>query len=327
MPEAPPLVLSGLGRRFSEGWALDPLDLSLESGTLTAVLGLNGSGKTTLLRLIAGVLPPSGGELWIHGVGGSAPLPRPLRAQTSYISQDLELDPELNGRENLLFLARLEGLGAVEADEACARLIEGFELQECLAKRVRRWSGGQRRRLHLAAALISKAPLLLFDEPSAGLDARVRETLWEELEARREEGATVLVVTHDLAAVQRHAGFALVLSGGRKAYFGGISNLLEEYGGRELVVRMLRPPSAALLERLGAHEGVSAAMARGRRLTIRLRGGESLERSLLRMLVDEEELPDSWEHGRSSIELAFHALTGGDVRKGGGGGGGRRRRR
>ncbi|MCG8458247.1 MAG: ABC transporter ATP-binding protein, partial [Holophagales bacterium] len=225
--------------------ALRGVDLELRAGTLTAVVGANGSGKTTLLRILAGNLAPAGGRVSLFGVESPATatvaVRRRLLRRLSYLGQDLALDPEMSGLETLELLAVLYGLRGPRRVEIEAE-IERFGLAEPVARPVAQWSGGQRRRLHLAGSLLVGADLLLADEPSAGLDRKGEERLWRLLESRAEGGAAVVVVSHDLARVARHAHRVVELEAGRITAQGPPAEVLAHGGLADEVPAAEAPP-------------------------------------------------------------------------------------
>jgi len=204
--------------------ALSGVDLDLPHGAITALLGVNGAGKTTLLRLLAGLLPPSAGEVSVLGcerpAAASPRRSRALRRRLSYVSQELALDPEMTGRETLALFATLNGVARRERGRRVDALARAFGTLEPLARPVAAWSGGQKRRLHLAAGMLHDPELLLLDEPTAGLDVPGVDFLWAELTRRAREGAAVVVATHDLPAAERHADFVVILDRGRVAAAG-----------------------------------------------------------------------------------------------------------
>ena len=197
--------LRGVGVRFAHAApALAEIDLSILPG-LTAVVGPNGAGKTTLLRILAGLLVPDTGTVEIPG-------DRRLRG---YIPQDLALDPEMTGRETLWLLASLHGVPRRERGDRITRLAESFGTAKHLPRPVAFWSGGLKRRLHLAAGMIHDPELLLLDEPTAGLDLEGNDFLWAELTRRAAAGRSIVVVTHDLDAAELHADRIVTLRDGR----------------------------------------------------------------------------------------------------------------
>ena len=215
----------GLGVRFGSADALAEVDLDIHPG-LTVLVGPNGAGKTTLLRVLAGLLVPD---------AGTVEIPRDRRRR-GYIPQDLALDPEMTGRETLWLLAALHGVPRRERAERIAGLAAAFGIAEHLPRPVAVWSGGLKRRLHLAAGMIHDPELLLLDEPTAGLDVERAGFRGAELKRRAAAGRAVAVVTHDLAAAERHADRAVVLHRGRIAASGpprGLEDLYRRVTGED----------------------------------------------------------------------------------------------
>jgi ABC-type multidrug transport system ATPase subunit len=225
----------GVGHRFGATTVLAGVDLELRHGEITALVGVNGSGKTTLLRILAGILEPTEGEVEVLGVRRPARSDRvtgrALRRRTSYVSQDPALDPEMTGGETLALVAALYGVGRRGRRRRVAELAAGFGVDSHLSRRVSTWSGGLRRRLHLAAGMIHDPDLLLLDEPTAGLDPEGRRLLWADLEARAKRGRSVAIVTHDLAAAERHAATVAILDRGALVAVGSPEQLLAMDGG------------------------------------------------------------------------------------------------
>jgi ABC-2 type transport system ATP-binding protein len=219
--------------------ALAGVDLTLSAvGELTVLVGVNGCGKTTLLRVLAAALAPSEGRVALLGhrspaAGGRRP-PRSLLRRLADVPQDPALDPEMRGGETLRLMAVLYGLPRRRRRARIAEVAVAFGLGELMDRPVATLSGGQRRRLHLAAGLLHEPDLLLLDEPAAGLDAGAREALWAELARRAGAGATIVVVSHALAEVERHAARVVMLDAGRVVADGAPAALLAESGATDL---------------------------------------------------------------------------------------------
>jgi len=235
--DGPGAAARGVVHNFGRGVrALAGVDLDLPRGTVTALLGANGAGKTTLLRVFAGLLPPTAGSVEVLGVANPAGRrSRELRRRIGYIPQSAALDPEMTGREILDLFTALYGVGRGERPARIAELAAAFGVASQLDRPVSDWSGGQRRRLHLAAGMIHDPDLTLLDEPTAGLDPEGNDLLWAELERRAGAGGTVAVVTHDLAAVERHAGRVAILDRGSVVVAGAPQELMAEHGCRSLL--------------------------------------------------------------------------------------------
>lgn len=231
----------GVRVRFAHDYsALKEIDLDLLRGMITAFAGPNGAGKTTLLRVLAGLQETDEGTVEIPG-----------RERIGYIPQDVALDPEMTGREILFLMATLQGVRRRERPARVDELARAFGCREHLRMPVALWSGGLKRRLHLAAGMIPDPEILLLDEPTAGLDLEGADFLWAELERRAAAGRTVAIVTHDLPAVERHAQKVAILDRGRLVALGGPG----EIGGGDL---------AAAYRRLTGAEPETGMKRRGR---------------------------------------------------------------
>ena len=222
-PQGLAASLRGVRKDFGAVAALSDLDLDLPRGTVTALLGPNGAGKSTLLRLLAGRLVASDGTIEVLGVTDPATANRSernaLRRDVGFISQDLALDPEMTGRETLDLIAALHGVSRPRRPARIEEIAAAFGIERPLDRPVASWSGGQKRRLHLAAGMIHDPALLLLDEPTAGLDAEGIKRLWEELGRRAANGTTVMISTHDREAAEA-ADRVVELDGGRLLFLG-----------------------------------------------------------------------------------------------------------
>ncbi len=199
--------------------ALTDTDVDIPKARITAFIGPNGSGKTSLLRVLGGLLRPGSGTVETLGVRQPADAARRegrcLRSQLSYVAQDAAVDPEMTGRETLELLAALHGVNRSARGAAVPRLAETFGLNAVLSRTVSTYSGGERRRLHLAGGLVSDAELLLLDEPLAGIDADGRTRIWAELVRRSSRGRHTILVTHDLTGATEHADRVALFAAGR----------------------------------------------------------------------------------------------------------------
>ena len=204
----------GIRKSFGGTQVLAGVDLRVERGTIFALLGPNGAGKTTLVRIFATLTRPDSGAITVNGHDlGNDPVR--VRRSISLTGQYAGVDDVLTGRENLVMMARLLHLPRRAAKARAAELLNVFDLRDAADKRVKEYSGGMRRRLDLAVAVIARPPLLFLDEPTTGLDPRSRNQLWDVVRELASEGVTVFLTTQYLEEADKLAGTVAVLHHGR----------------------------------------------------------------------------------------------------------------
>jgi ABC-2 type transport system ATP-binding protein len=257
MTPASAIEVRGLAKRFKDVTALDGLDLQVQAGTVFGLLGPNGAGKTTLVRIVATLLAPDAGHVEVLGHDVVSE-PLAVRRRIGLAGQFAAVDGELTGRENVEMIGRLYRLSGAEARRRASEVLERFGLVDAADRRVATYSGGMRRRLDLAAGLIGRPPVVLLDEPTAGLDPRSRQELWNVVEELRLEGTTVLLTTQYLEEADRLAQQIAVVDHGRIAAQGTAAQLKATIGGNVLIVRLADPSdladASAALADLGAGE-------------------------------------------------------------------------
>jgi ABC-2 type transport system ATP-binding protein len=220
------LEARSLTKRFGERVALRDVSFRLGAGEILAVIGPNGAGKTTLLSLLAGVAPPDSGEV-VAAPGG----------RIGWVPQQTAVYSKLSVLENLRLFARLERVA--DADAAAELMLDQTGLRDRAGEPLGRLSGGNRQRVNIAVGLLAAPAVALLDEPSASLDPRQRERLWQFIRARVDAGTAVLFATHDTAEAERHAGRVLVLADGELLYSGPPSEL-PVAGGADLEQAFVR---------------------------------------------------------------------------------------
>jgi lipooligosaccharide transport system ATP-binding protein len=244
--------LRGAVKRYGSITAVDGLDLDVPEGTCVGLLGPNGAGKSTTMRLLTAQAIADEGELEVLGFR----LPeesKHARAQLGVVPQLDNLDVTLTVEQNLLVFAHLYRIGRGERREAIERSLALAKLADRRDSRVDTLSGGMRRRLLIARALVHRPRLVLLDEPTVGLDPQVRQELWALIDALRSEGTTILMSTHYIEEAQRLCDTVLIMSHGKAVAAGSPAQLVLEHAGRD-VVEVYGPPA-----RLAEVEGEARA--------------------------------------------------------------------
>jgi ABC-2 type transport system ATP-binding protein len=244
---------TGLARRFGATRALDGVDLRVRSGSVYGLLGPNGAGKTTTIRILATLLRPTAGTARVLG-HDVAREPAAVRAKVSLTGQFASVDEDLTGRENLVLVGRLLGLSWRDARRRGGDLLEAFGLAGAAGRQVRTYSGGERRRIDIAASLVTIPELLFLDEPTTGLDPRTRTQIWELVRRIAAEGTTVLLTTQYLDEADRLAERMAVIDHGRVIAEGTSRDLKASVGSNALHLRLVdarqRPEAQRLVHRV-----------------------------------------------------------------------------
>jgi ABC-2 type transport system ATP-binding protein len=242
------IVVEGLRKRFGDVVALDGIDLAVPVGTVFGLLGPNGAGKTTAVRVLTTLLAPDAGSASVLGLDVVREADE-VRRTIGLAGQYAAVDENLTGRENLRMVGRLAHLAKVELRRRADELLARFDLSDAADRVVRTYSGGMRRRLDLAAALVHRPPVLLMDEPTTGLDPRSRADLWGVIEDLVAEGTTLLLTTQYLEEADRLADRIAVVDGGRIIAAGTSAELKDQLGATRLEVTV---DDAATVERARA---------------------------------------------------------------------------
>ncbi|HEX7096647.1 MAG TPA: ATP-binding cassette domain-containing protein [Acidimicrobiales bacterium] len=306
----PAIVADGIVKTYGRIRALDGVDLEVKEGTVLGVLGPNGAGKTTTVRVLTTLLRPDAGYAEVAGIDV---LKRPdeVRRAIGLSGQYAAVDEYLTGRENLVMYGQLYGMSKREARKRADELLEQFALTDAADRPARTYSGGMRRRLDLAGALVAKPAVLFLDEPTTGLDPRSRIGMWDVINELVKSGTTLLLTTQYLEEADQLADEIVVVDHGRIIARGTADELKTQVGGEQLSIVV------ATNDQLGTAVAVLRAVGRGepivdthaRRVTVAANGVPALSEAVRRLDAQAIEVLDIGL-SRPSLDDVFLALTG-----------------
>jgi ABC-2 type transport system ATP-binding protein len=230
----------GLVKVFGDNRAVDGVDLSVRTGTIYGVLGPNGAGKTTTISMLATLLRPDAGSATVFGHDVQKE-PQIVRQLIGVTGQYASVDETLSATENLIIFSRLLGLGRAEAKKKASDLLEEFGLTDAAKRPLKKFSGGMRRRLDLAASLIAQPPLIFLDEPTTGLDPRTRSQMWDTIRRLVNTGSTILLTTQYLDEADQLADRIAVIDTGKVVAEGTADELKASVGISSLQLRIEDP--------------------------------------------------------------------------------------
>ncbi len=298
-----------LTKRFGNFIAVDRLDLSVQAGTVVSLLGPNGAGKTTTVRMLATLLRPDGGRATVAGYDVVSQAAE-VRKVISLTGQFAALDKNLTARENLVLMARLRGAGRREARRIADAQAERFDATEFATRLVKNLSGGERRRVDLAASLIGRPQLLVLDEPTTGLDPRSRQVVWGTVRELVADGITLLLTTQYLEEADALSDRVVLIDHGREIAAGTPAELKAQVGDQRIdVVAADNAAFAALKAELGGRFEVT--MLPEQRMISIPAPHEAADLTQVSIAVGESGIAvDEIALRRPTLDDAFIALTG-----------------
>ncbi|CAN5465865.1 MAG: ATP-binding cassette domain-containing protein [Acidimicrobiia bacterium] len=303
------IVAHELVKTYGDVRALDSLSLSVPEGTVLGLLGPNGAGKTTALRVLTTLLRPDSGSAAVAGIDVLAD-PDRAREVIGVSGQNAAVDEYLTGFENLDMIGRLYHLGRSKSRDRAHALLEQFQLSEAADRPAKTWSGGMRRRLDLAGALVAEPPVLFLDEPTTGLDPRSRTDLWEVIGGLVQRGTTLLLTTQYLEEAERLADDIMVIDRGTAIAQGTADELKAKVGGERLEIIARDEDDVATIVSTVSNLGSDKPDVGGRRICLPVVTGPTALMEALRRLDDKGiELNDVGLR-RPTLDDVFLSLTG-----------------
>jgi len=306
------IEVEALTKRYGKTQALAGVGFAVPAGTLLGLLGPNGAGKTTAVRVLTTLVLPDSGRATVAGID-VVRHPYQVRRYIGVAAQDATLDRLLTGRQNLILVGELSGLGRQLARARATELLEQFELTSAADRVVNGYSGGMRRRLDVAASLVARPPVLFLDEPTTGLDPASRQRVWETVRQLLAEGVTVLLTTQYLEEADALADRIVVIDSGRVVADDTPRELKEASRSArlEVVLATASPEAASAVAPLVS--GPVQVSDDGRRLRAGVDPVPGLATSIVRALDRAGIAVDNVEVRRPSLDDVFFALTGGHL--------------
>jgi daunorubicin resistance ABC transporter ATP-binding subunit len=299
----------GLTKRYGDTVALGGIDLDVPAGSILGMLGPNGAGKTTAVRILTTLALPNEGHARVAGydVVTQAAL---VRRNIGVTAQDATVDELLTGRQNLIMIGRLSGLSRADAKRRADELLVNFDLADAGGRVLKGYSGGMRRRLDLAAGLVTRPPVLFLDEPTTGLDPTSRVRMWDIIRDLVASGVTLLLTTQYLDEADELADQIVVVDHGRVIADGTPAELKTKVGGARLEVTLNEPNDGAATALRPLTDGDVHVSHDGRRLRAPVRSGTGLATAVVRTLDQAGITVDDVEVHQPSLDDVFFALTG-----------------
>jgi ABC-2 type transport system ATP-binding protein len=304
------VVTRGLGKRFGDLWALRGLDLDVAPGTVLGLLGHNGAGKTTAIRILTTLSSPTEGTARVAGVD-VVDDPDTVRSRIGVAAQQATVDGLLSARKNLVMVGRLHHLSKRDAQRRAGELLEQLDLIDAADRLVKTFSGGMRRRLDLAASMVTAPPVLFLDEPTTGLDPRSRNELWAVLRELVRGGTTAILTTQYLDEADQLADDIVVLDHGVTVAHGTPNELKARIGTDRIEVKVAEPAELDAVVRATARFASNAPALDQDRSTVTVPVHEGTRlMEVMRALDDEHVDAIDLNRRQASLDDVFLTLTG-----------------
>jgi ABC-2 type transport system ATP-binding protein len=308
----PAIELIDVTKRFGAFTAVDSLSLRVEPGEIFGLLGPNGSGKTTTVNMLSGLSRPSSGRVRVLGYDITQQT-RAVRAVLGAVPQETALYEELTAQANMVFHAELYGVPRQERDQRILALLTLVQLADRRSSRVGTFSGGMKRRLALARALLHDPQLVYLDEPTLGVDVQSRRALWDYILALKGQGKTVLITTNYLEEANALCDRLAIIDHGKLIALDTPANLKRTFGDTVIVMETASPVSPALLEQLRALPGVREATQQDGVLRVTMSGEQQVTGRVVTLVTQETALRTITQR-EPDLNEVFLSLTGSALR-------------
>lgn len=305
----PTLTATDLRKRFGDTQAVDGVSFEIAQGESYGLLGPNGAGKTTTISMVCGLLKRDAGDVTVDGKVLDEKSTATKEA-IGYVPQDIALYPDLSGRENLRFFGRLYGLSGAKLAERVDAVLDLVELRDRAKDRTSEYSGGMKRRLNLAAGLLHEPRLLVLDEPTVGVDPQSRNAIFENIEALKSNGITVLYTTHYMEEAERLCDRVGIIDKGKIIAEGTRRELVASIGQKDRIELTATGDLQKLVEAATKVDGVQEASVTEHGVQFLCNGGRHLLPRLLEVAEKSGSQVDSVEVFEPDLEAVFLQLTG-----------------
>ena len=306
------IAISRLVKRYGDHPAVQDVSLSIEEGEIFGLLGPNGAGKTTLLSVMSTLLRPTSGTVTVAGFDTQREAEQ-IKGICGFVPQELALYPTLSARDNLVFFGRIYGLRGRRLRERVAHALEAVGLQDRAGDVIDTFSGGMKRRVNLAAALVHEPRILFLDEPTVGVDPQSRNHIFETVERLSREGTTVLYTTHYMEEAERLCDRVAIMDQGQILALGTPADLVATQGGGFIEVG-LRETGEGIVERMNDIPAIRSAQLSDHTLSLRSRGTNAALAPLINALSAGGAVVGSLSILEPNLETVFLSLTGKHLR-------------
>lgn len=305
------IELSGLNKSFGTNQVLRNLNLTVKQGEFYSLLGPNGAGKSTTINIIAQLLRPDEGKVMVNGFDASTQVLK-IKALLGVVPQEIALYEELTAWENLMFWGQLNGVSRSVINERGKKILTQFGLYERKDEKIKTYSGGMKRRINIAVALLHNPEVILMDEPTVGIDPQSRNNIYEFMESLKREGKTIIYTTHYMEEAERFSDRIGVMDNGRLVTEGTLSEIKQSVNLPEHIVVEIEGESTTVIEKLIA-QGMKAELNNGK-LSIATTNFKSDLKNLVLVLHENNAEIQHLEKREVDLETIFLKLTGKNLR-------------